>query len=76
MMVSFDIHRHVSSPDEMKVHLTTNFPTHVFVTGDREGFTQAKGRLETLTDDTYPWLIDLMPLILFEVCGFVSFIFS
>lgn len=34
--------------------------------GDREGFTQAKGRLETLTDDTYPWLIDLMPLILFE----------
>ena len=53
----------------MKVHLTTNFPTHFFVTGDRERFTQAKGRFETLTD-TYPQFIDLMPLILFEVCFF------
>ena len=55
----------------MKVHLTTNFPTHVFDTGDREQFTQAKGRLETLTD-TYPRFIDLMPLILFEVCFFFA----
>ena len=70
MMVSFDINQYLSSPNEMKVHIATNFPTHVFVTGDREGFTQAKGRFETLTDN-YPRFIDLMPLILFEVCFFV-----
>lgn len=33
--------------------------------GDRERFTQAKERFETLTDN-YPRFIDLMPLILYE----------